>query len=55
MVRQVDSRWNHFEADLRLMHSKLTQLGLAFVNDQVIYRTLDNLPTQQPSNTTQEV
>lgn len=37
MVRLMDSRWNHFEAELRLMYSKLERFGLAFINGEVVY------------------
>jgi hypothetical protein len=28
LVRQVDYRWNHIEASVRLMHRRLADLGL---------------------------
>ncbi len=37
MVRLMDCRWNHFEAELRLIHSKLERFGLAFINGEVVY------------------
>jgi hypothetical protein len=37
LVQQVDYRWKHFEADLRLIYSKLERFGLAVINGVVIY------------------
>jgi hypothetical protein len=45
MVQQVDSRWNHFEADLRLLHSKLVKLSVGLVGNGAIF--LDGEATGQ--------
>lgn len=37
MVQQVDYRWNHLESGLRLIQSKLEQLGLVFMSGEVVY------------------
>jgi hypothetical protein len=38
MVRSADCYWNQFYASLRLMHGKLTNLGLVDANGAVIYQ-----------------
>lgn len=37
MVQQVDYRWNHFEASLRLLHARLEKLGITYSNNQMDY------------------
>jgi DNA invertase Pin-like site-specific DNA recombinase len=37
MVRSLDNRWNHILPSLYLMQSKLANLGVVLVNDEVVY------------------
>ncbi len=37
MVRSLDSRWNHILPSLYLMQSKLANLGVVLVDDEVYY------------------
>ena len=37
MVRSLDNRWNHILPSLYLMQSKLADLGVVLVNDEVVY------------------
>ena len=37
LVREVDSRWNHFVPSLYLMHRKLADLGVALEEGKVCY------------------
>lgn len=36
-MREVDSRWNHFVPSLYLLHTKLTDFGVALVDNEVVY------------------
>lgn len=37
MVRVLDCCWNHFIPSLYLLHDKLANLGVVFINDNVVY------------------
>jgi len=37
MVRSLDSRWNHILPSLYLMQSKLVNLGVVLIDDEVQY------------------
>jgi len=41
MAGRVFSRWNHFVPSLYLMHRKLADLGVALIDNEVVYESAE--------------